>query len=123
MAFDSDADSESLFVYGTLQDAQVQRRLFGRTLAGSPDALPGYRLDWLEVRDPAAVAASGIVRHPIIHATGADSDRVPGQCLRLSAAELAHADAYEGDDYRRVQVTLASGARAWVYAAPSLASA
>ncbi|WP_170288196.1 GNAT family N-acetyltransferase [Marilutibacter maris] len=123
LSFDDAAAEESLFVYGTLQDAQVQRRLFGRTLSGSADALPGYRLDWLELRAPAAVATSGILRHPIIHASSANGDRVAGMRLQLSAVELAHADAYEGDDYRRVRVTLASGAQAWAYAAPSPASA
>ena len=119
LSFDADPATESLFAYGTLQDPGVQRRLFGRVFAGTADALPGYRLDWLGARDPAAVATSGIVRHPIVHATGAAADRVPGLRLQLSAAELAHADAYEGDDYRRVRVTLASGAPAWVYAAPA----
>lgn len=106
---------QPLFSYGTLQDEDVQRRLFGRTLGGTPDELVGYRLDWLEHRDPAAIAESGIVRHPIVRATGTADDRVPGMLFRLTAAELARADEYEAGDYRRVQVQLASGASAWLY--------
>lgn len=33
----------------------------------------------------------------------------------LTSAELAAADEYEVDAYVRVEVTLASGARAWAY--------
>lgn len=108
---------EALFSYGTLQDAAVQRRLFDRRLDGSDDALVGFRLDWLEERDPDAVAASGVVRHPVVHETGADGDRVAGQLLRITQAELQRADEYEQGDYRRVRVTLASGRRAWLYVA------
>jgi GNAT superfamily N-acetyltransferase len=106
-----------LFSYGTLQDEAVQQRLFGRRLSGTPDALLGFRMDWLEERDPDAVAASGVVRHPVVHETGNAQDRIPGTLLHLNDAELARADEYEADDYRRVRVTLASGAQAWLYAA------
>ena len=106
----------TLFSYGTLQDEAVQHRLFGRSLSGTPDALLGFRMDWLEERDPDAVSASGIVRHPVVHETGNAQDRISGTLLQLSDAELARADEYEADDYRRVRVTLASGAQAWLYA-------
>lgn len=109
--------AQPLFSYGTLQDEAVQQRLFGRRLSGTPDALPGFRMDWLEQRDPDAVATSGVVRHPVVHETGNAQDRIPGLLLHLSEAELARADEYEADDYRRVRVTLASGAQAWLYAA------
>ena len=115
LSFEQAPRDQPLFSYGTLQDEAVQQRLFGRSLHGTPDALVGYRLDWLETRDPDAVATSGIVRHPVVHATGDDRDRVPGTLFRLTAAELARADDYEADDYRRVQVRLASGADAWLY--------
>jgi ribosomal protein S18 acetylase RimI-like enzyme len=109
--------NEPLFSYGTLQDEAVQQRLFGRRLAGTPDALVGFRMDWLEERDAAAVSASGIARHPIVHETRSPEDRVPGMLLRLTDAELARADDYEAGDYRRVRVTLASGESAWLYIA------
>jgi hypothetical protein len=37
--------------------------------------------------------------------------------LTLTTAELAAADLYEVDDYRRTQVRLASGTDSWVYLA------
>jgi len=116
----AEAVQHPLFSYGTLQDAAVQQRLFGRRLSGTPDALLGFRMDWLEERDPDAVAASGVVRHPVVHETGDTQDRIAGTLLRLSDAELSRADEYEADDYRRVRVTLASGAQAWLYAAAEL---
>ncbi|RPE75537.1 GNAT family N-acetyltransferase [Vulcaniibacterium tengchongense] len=106
---------EALFSYGALQDEAVQRRLFGRALHGSADALTGYRLDWLGERDPAAVETRGVVRHPVARASGDPADRVPGTLFRVGAVELARADEYEAGDYRRVRVRLASGAEAWLY--------
>lgn len=35
--------------------------------------------------------------------------------FEISEAELAAADEYEVDDYRRIAVPLRSGATAWVY--------
>lgn len=105
--------TEPLFSYGTLQDESVQRRLFGRRLDGAADALTGFRMEWLEQRDPAAVAA--VERHPVVHETGVTEDRIPGTLLRLTPQELVRADEYEAGDYVRVRVTLASGREAWLY--------
>ena len=113
------AATETLFSYGTLQDEAVQRNLFGRHLEGTPDALTGFRMDWLEERDPGAVATSSIVRHPVVHETGDAADRISGTLFQLTAAELARADEYEAGDYRRVRVTLASGRGAWLYVGAS----
>ena len=40
---------------------------------------------------------------------------IKGTVFAISEAELAAADEYEVDDYRRVLVPLRSGAQAWVY--------
>jgi hypothetical protein len=110
----SDA-TELLFSYGTLQLEPVQRATFGRVLEGTADALPGYALDRIPIRDPQVVATSGETHHRIVRASGRPADRVPGVVFRITPAELAHADAYEVDDYQRVRCTLASGTEAWVY--------
>ena len=39
----------------------------------------------------------------------------PAVLVRRLVAELAAADIYESENYRREQATLASGMRAWVY--------
>ncbi len=104
-----------LFSYGTLQLAEVQRSTFGRELDGRPDAIVGYELDYVTITDPQVVAVSGSNRHPILRPTAARDASVPGMVFTISSAELAAADEYEVDAYRRVSVPLRSGDQAWVY--------
>lgn len=115
--------TELLFSYGTLQSETVQRATFGRLLVGAPDALVGYRIELIAIRDPAVVATSGTAHHRIARASGDPADRVPGVVLRLTPAELARADGYETDDYARVRTRLASGLECWVYVDARAASA
>ena len=103
-----------LFSYGTLQQEQVQRAQFGRTLSGAPDALPGWRSEMVEITDADVLAKSGLRFHPIIVPV-TSSDQVAGTVFEITDEELAAADAYEVSDYRRVDVTLASGLSAFVY--------
>jgi hypothetical protein len=105
---------ELLFSYGTLQQEEVQRASFGRTLTGMRDALPGWRQELVEITDPDVLAKSGERFHPIILPGGA-ADQVEGMAFEITPAELAAADRYEVADYKRVAVTLASGRNAWVY--------
>ncbi|MEB3022593.1 gamma-glutamylcyclotransferase family protein [[Mycobacterium] crassicus] len=107
--------TELLFSYGTLQLSEVQRSTFGRELDGRPDAIVGYDLDYVTITDPHVVAVSGSDRHPILRRSDAHDAAVPGTVFAISAAELAAADDYEVDAYRRISVPLRSGARAWVY--------
>ncbi len=104
-----------LFSYGTLQDPAVQEANFGRELSDRPDALVGFALTMLEITDPGVVALSGETHHPMVTATGDDSDQVPDTVFDVTAEELVAADAYEVDDYQRIPVSLASDARAWVF--------
>ena len=104
-----------LFSYGTLQQEDVQRATFGRALAGHHDQLAGFVQTELKIDDPDVVAASGKTHHPILVFTGRSSDLVNGTVFDITDAELALADEYEVDDYKRMAVTLASGAQAWVY--------
>jgi hypothetical protein len=94
-----------LFVYGTLGEPAVQRRLFGRTLEARSDALAGFALRPL-----------GTSGHSIASRTGDPADRVPGLRLSPGEADLAAADAYEPEDYVRIAVRLESGTEAFVYA-------
>lgn len=106
---------ERLFSYGTLQLPEVQRATFGRLLNGQPDALVGFKQEMVEITDPDVLAKSGKRFHPIVVRSGDVNDRVPGAVFEIMAEELAAADAYEVDDYERVEAELASGLRAWVY--------
>jgi Gamma-glutamyl cyclotransferase, AIG2-like len=107
--------TELLFSYGTLQQPEVQRATFGREVPGRRDAIVGYELDWITITDPHVIATSGSDRHPILRPTDRADAHVDGVALAISQAELAAADDYEVDDYRRISVPLRSGATAWVY--------
>jgi gamma-glutamylcyclotransferase (GGCT)/AIG2-like uncharacterized protein YtfP len=104
-----------LFSYGTLRQENVQLASFGRILTGSLDALPGYTSTMIEITDPEVVAKSGMKFHPMVIETGDPNDEVPGILFLITEAELAAADAYEVSDYKRIEVSLRSGSRAWVY--------
>jgi gamma-glutamylcyclotransferase (GGCT)/AIG2-like uncharacterized protein YtfP len=108
-------DPIRLFSYGTLQLETVQLETFGRLLTGAVDALPGYSRTMVRITDPAVIAASGADHHPIVAATNHPDDCVEGMVFEITAEELAAADTYEVSDYKRVDVVLASGLRAWVY--------
>lgn len=105
-----------VFSYGTLRQSNVQLAIYGRDVPTVPDALPGFRLEWLTITDPDVIAASGSDRHPIL-VRGDETDSVDGAYLELTDDELAATDRYEVDDYVRSSVVLASGARAWAYLA------
>jgi len=104
-----------LFSYGTLRDPAVQQATFGRELTSRDDRLPGYAVTMLEITDPDVIAVSGQTHHPILIETNDETDGVPGTVFDVTDDDLAAADGYEVDDYHRIQVSLASGVRAWVY--------
>ena len=101
----------SLFSYGTLRQSEVQRAVFGRRVEGEPDALAGYRLGWIEIRE-----GGEATRYRNIVSSGNADDEVAGLVLSISEAELALADAYEGPtSYRRIKVILKSDREVYVY--------
>lgn len=107
--------TENLFSYGTLQHKDVQIENYGRTLEGEADQLTGYALSMIEITDPAVIALSGASQHPMVKYTGKSTDTVGGMVFEITAAELKRTDEYEVEDYKRVEVILASGKKAWVY--------
>ena len=112
-------DSENLFSYGTLQMEPVQLAAFGRKLAGTPDALIGYKVELIATKDHEFEIKSGATQHRNLRYTGVASDLVEGTVFQLTKEELKQSDAYEPWDYQRVQVQLSSGAKAWVYLNPN----
>jgi gamma-glutamylcyclotransferase (GGCT)/AIG2-like uncharacterized protein YtfP len=107
--------AELLFSYGTLRQQEVQLTTFGRELNGQDDAIVGYELDWVTISDPHVIATSGSDRHPILKPSDRPGAAVEGTVFTITESELAAADEYEVDDYRRVLLPLRSGGRAWVY--------
>lgn len=108
-------NTENLFSYGTLRYEGVQMATFGRKLQGSEDSLLGYCMKKVRITDPDVIAKSGEETHSIIEFTGNPKDEIPGMVFQISSDELTHADEYEVADYKRVEVQLSSGLRAWVY--------
>jgi len=86
-----------LFVYGTLLFPDVLTVLLGRVPARSPAVADGWRAAALPGR-----VYPGLVPDPVRRATGL----VIGG---LTAADIALLDAYEEDDYRLADITLADG--------------
>ena len=105
-----------LFSYGTLQQESVQLSTFGRPLRGQADELVGFEQSVFRIEDPTFVATSGKADHAIVRFTGRNEDRVSGVVFEISDSELARSDEYEPVGYTRIETTLASGNRAWVYA-------
>ena len=105
-----------LFSYGSLQQEEVQLATFGRKLAGEKDLITGYEPSLVKIADPDLATKLGKSHHDNIAATGDDWSNVQGTVFEVTEAELAMADTFEAQfDYRRVNVTLASGNDAWVF--------
>lgn len=111
----ADAPDQLLFSYGTLGDPDVQLDTFGRLVVQEDDALPGYTVAYAEIDDRRVVDLSGLSVHPIVRPTGSSLDKVTGTVLWVTEDELDAADEYEVELYRRIEVTLQSGRRAWAY--------
>lgn len=91
---------EKLFVYGTLQNPDIQMRLVGRIIHGTADQLYGFR--------------SHILMHYPTALPDVDGE-ISGQVLEVTMDEIILFDAYETSAYVRVRVMLASGTEAWMY--------
>jgi len=106
--------TEAIFSYGTLQLDSVQLAVFGRLLRGRDDALHGFAITSVQINDPDVLGASGIETHLAL-IPDTDAPAIDGRVFFITAAELAAADVYESENYRRERVPLASGLPAWVY--------
>ncbi len=105
----------ALFAYGSLRERKVQRWLFGRAVPATPDSVHGACCRWVDDLDADLFRLTGQRGYPMLWLDANTPTCIDGERLRLSAAALQRADAYEGDAYRREVVQLRSGHRAWVY--------
>ena len=106
---------EWLFSYGTLQQKNVQLKNFGRILDGFKDVLQKYILKEIEITDESVLKISNKRFHPILFFTNNEKDEVRGTVFKITSSELLKADDYEVDDYERIETTLKSGIKSWVY--------
>ncbi|WP_133509067.1 gamma-glutamylcyclotransferase family protein [Flavobacterium chryseum] len=101
---------EYLFSYGTLRSKEIQMRVFNKFLTGTQDQLLGYKLKSLQIEEE-----FGMADYVVVVASENASDIIHGVAFAVSNADLAKADQFESNSYKRVQVTLKSGIIAWVY--------
>ncbi|MBV8328505.1 gamma-glutamylcyclotransferase family protein [Chryseobacterium sp.] len=104
-----------LFSYGTLQNPKVQLETFGRLLQGKKDVLSGYQIHMLEITDPEVLRKSGQQYHPVLIFSGNENDAVEGMLFEVTEQEILQADAYEVDDYKRIDTTFKSGKQGFIY--------
>lgn len=94
-----------LFSYGSLQDEQVQLRIFQRRLKGQMAILKGYRLSENEY----------LGEFPVIYPSTNQEDTVKGLVFEVTKADLIFCDQYETSYYKRIQVALNTHPSVWVY--------
>jgi len=93
-----------LFVYGTLILPEIQLVVFGRIIKGEKDQLPGFAKKMINIEGD---------EYPVVFKK--DDELVEGIVLEISDEELAKADIYETEVYKRSLVNLASGRKTFVY--------
>lgn len=103
---------EKLFAYGSLQNEDIQKDLFGRILEGTPEKLIGYIVKKIQIEEE-----FGLVYYPIITETNKPEDTINGIVYAITTKELNQSDLYEGLHYKRVEVQLQSKQKAWAYSA------
>ena len=103
---------EKLFAYGSLQNEDIQKDLFGRILEGTAETLIGYVVKEIQIEEE-----FGMVHYPIITETHNPEDTINGMVYTVSTKELHQSDLYEGLHYKRVEVHLQSNQKAWAYSA------
>ena len=103
---------EKLFAYGSLQNEDIQKDLFGRILEGTQETLIGYVVKKIQIEEE-----FGLVQYPIITETNKPEDTIDGMVYSITTKELHQSDLYEGLHYKRVEVHLQSDQKAWAYSA------
>ena len=103
---------EKLFAYGSLQNEDIQKDLFGRILEGTPEKLIGYIVKKIQIEEE-----FGLVHYPIITETNKPEDTINGMVYSITTKELHQSDLYEGLHYKRVEVQLQYNQKAWSYSA------
>ncbi len=93
----------NLFVYGTLKDPEVQKKVIGRVAESQNGSIDGYA--------KSKIVLKGITYSILVKGT----EEIEGVVLQVTEEELKKLDVFETKAYRRVMDKLRSGASAWVY--------
>lgn len=93
-----------LFIYGTLSDVDVQKKVWGRVTMGYLDSLGGFRKSEIEIEGE---------KYFVVIPD--EKGEVKGLVIEVSDIELEKIDQYETDNYKRIKVVMKSGTLAWIY--------
>jgi len=97
--------SKNLFVYGTLTTDGTLKKVLGRDVLGIPATLDGY--------DGSKAITIESESYPAAEKNTECS--IQGLLVKITPEELEKLDVYETDAYRRKEVELTNGKKAWVY--------
>ena len=94
-----------LFVYGTLITDETRKDVLGRDVSGVPATLDGYDgSKTVTIEKESYPAAEKKKKHSI-----------QGLLIEVTPEELEKLDAWETDAYRRKEIELTNGIKAWIY--------
>lgn len=94
---------QNLFVYGTIKDSEVQKKVIGRVAESQNDSLEGY--------SKSSIILKGITYSILVKGV----EEIEGVVLQVTEEELKKFDIFETKAYRRVREKLKSGIESWVY--------
>ena len=95
----------NLFVYGTLTIGETLKNILDRDVSGTPATLDGY--------DGSKMVIIESESYPAAEKNIECS--IQGLLIEITSEELQKLDVYETDVYKRKEVELTSGKKAWVY--------
>ena len=94
-----------LFVYGALTSRETRKNVIGRDVSGIPATLDGYDdSNMVTIENESYPAAEKNIECLI-----------QGLLIEVTPEELEKLDAWETDAYRRKEVELTDGIKAWIY--------
>ena len=95
----------NLFVYGALTAGETRKDVLGRDVPGVPATLDGYDgSNMVTIENESYSAAEKNIECSI-----------QGLLIEVTSEELEKLDVYETDAYKRKEVELTDGKKAWVY--------
>lgn len=93
----------NIFVYGTLLDDSLRKRILGKEIKGKADILEDYVLDTHSV----------LTSYPIIVRQSKGS--VSGKYFDVDMEDIKKLDSYESEFYKKIEVKLKSGVDSLTY--------
>ena len=93
-----------LFVYGTLKSPKIQKQILGKIYKSKKDTLIGFTADSVEIENKSYLA---LIPNPQME--------TEGEVIEVQETDLKKLDKYETNAYERVEITLKSGTKSYVY--------